>query len=354
MANGSIGELIGHLRRRARRQIAGGLPDAELLQRFLERRDEGAFEVLLWRHAPMVFGVCRRLLRHSQDAEDAFQATFLAFVRRPGSIGRGEALGAWLYQVVFRAAVKAKACEARQRRNDRCRPQVTLTGPNENADGHDLRRVLDEEVNRLPKRYQRAVILCYFDGKSCGEAAAELGCPRGTVVTWLARSRDLLRRRLDRRGLALSVAVFAASLKAGAAPAVVPAVLLQTTVRAGCQLLAGSTTVGAASAQAMILCAEVLKAMSVSKINALTASVLAVGLLVGGTGLLARQAIVGDTTGSQPSALAGAVPKNQPQDWVGYDTRDGGLLTRRPWLLVPRVKESERPAKALTRRQNDN
>jgi RNA polymerase sigma factor (sigma-70 family) len=343
MANGPIGELIGHLRRRAGRQITGGLPDAELLQRFVERRDDVAFEVLLLRHAPMVFAVCRRLLRHSQDAEDAFQATFLAFVRHADSIGRGEAVGAWLYQVAFRAAVKAKAGEARQQRNDKCRPQKDFAGPNEDVDRHDFRQMLDQEVNRLPKRYQRAVTLFYFDGKSCSEAAAELGCPPGTVVTWLARSRDLLRRRLSRGGLALSAAAIAASLKAGAAPAAVPAVLLQATVRAGRQVLAGTPALGAASAQAMTLCAEVLRAMSVSKVNAMTASVLAVGLLVGGTGLLARQAIVGDTSGAKPPAPAGTVQKNQPQDWVGYDTRETDLGPELRVTLADGTSKSYKP-----------
>src|SRR5262249_29863998 len=86
-----------------------GLSDAELLERYARTADEAAFELLLWRHGPMVLGVCRRVLRRAEDAEDAFQATFLTLVRKAGSVRRAAAVGAWLYQVAYRLALRAPA-----------------------------------------------------------------------------------------------------------------------------------------------------------------------------------------------------------------------------------------------------
>ena len=105
--------LLQRLRRRAD-PSGGGLSDAELLLRFVRQRDEAAFELLVWRHGPMVLGVCRRVLRDAHGAEDAFQATFLALVRKAGSIARGGAVAPWLYRVAFRVALRARAAAAQR------------------------------------------------------------------------------------------------------------------------------------------------------------------------------------------------------------------------------------------------
>src|SRR5262249_42570703 len=91
----AVPPLTRYLRRLLGPASGGGLTDAQLVERFVAERDEAAFEVLLWRHGPMVLAVCRRLLRHEQDAEDAFQATFLVLARKAASIGRRQAVGAW-------------------------------------------------------------------------------------------------------------------------------------------------------------------------------------------------------------------------------------------------------------------
>src|SRR5712692_7040088 len=109
MANGQLHTLIRHIRKMVEPDGIGSLSDAQLLERFLNHRDEAAFEVLVWRHGAMVLSLCRRLLRHEQDAEDAFQATFLVLVRRARSIGKREALGNWLYTVAFRIALEMRA-----------------------------------------------------------------------------------------------------------------------------------------------------------------------------------------------------------------------------------------------------
>src|SRR5262245_18531884 len=178
-----------------------GLSDARLLERFVAGRDEGAFELLMWRHGAMVFGVCRRMLPNRHDAEDAFQATFLVLARKAASVARGEAVGAWLARVAYRVALRARAELTRQawRKGPAVEQPAAPPAAPEQA---DLRRVLDEEINRLPARQRAAIVLCCLEGKTGEQAARELGCPPGTVSSRLTRARDRLRRRLARRGVA--------------------------------------------------------------------------------------------------------------------------------------------------------
>jgi RNA polymerase sigma factor (sigma-70 family) len=192
-----------------------GVTDSELLDRFFARRDEAAFELLVWRHGPMVLGVCRRVLQDAHDAEDAFQATFLTLARKGGSIGRRESLAGWLYTVAQRIALRARARQAR--RNSRERPLPALVeeaacDPSDLLAWRDLRPLLDAEVARLPEKYRDAFILCYVEGKTNEEAAEQLGCPKGTVLSRLSRARERLRKRLSGRGVLLAAAPFALML----------------------------------------------------------------------------------------------------------------------------------------------
>src|SRR3954453_14219609 len=97
----------------------GSLSDGQLLDRFVARREDSAFEELVRRHGPMVWGVSRRILRNSHDAEDAFQATFLVLARRAASIAHRELIANWLYGVACRTALKARAMRARRRVRER-------------------------------------------------------------------------------------------------------------------------------------------------------------------------------------------------------------------------------------------
>src|SRR4051794_1608667 len=158
---------------------AAGLSDAQLLERLVTRRDEAAFELLLWRHGAMVLGVCRRVLHNPHDAEDAFQATFLVLAKKAASVARGEAIGAWLARVAYRVALRARAQVTRHARCDRLAPEDLAAPAAPEAD--DLRRVLDEEIDRLPARQRAVVVLCCLEGKTGEQAARELGCRPGTV-----------------------------------------------------------------------------------------------------------------------------------------------------------------------------
>jgi RNA polymerase sigma factor (sigma-70 family) len=220
--------------RRSLREHAGAVPDAELLARYARGGDQAAFELLLWRHGPMVWGVCRRLLAHAQDAEDAFQAAFLALARKAGSVG-GTSLGGWLYRVASRAALAARQARRRAARaaHTSCPPRPEdAEDPAGAAAGRELARLLDDEIARLPERFRLPFILCELGGRSRAEAAAELNCPVGTVESRLHRARARLRTRLKRRGLGLPAglaaawvpeALRAAALRQAAAPALTPA-----------------------------------------------------------------------------------------------------------------------------------
>jgi RNA polymerase sigma factor (sigma-70 family) len=213
--------------------------DDVLLERFTARREQAAFAALVRRHGPLVLGVCRRVLRHEQDAEDAFQAVFCVLARKAGGIRRGAAVGGWLHAVASRIARKAKALRTRRRMRESDLPDVPTPDDPPERVWRELWPVLDEEVNRLPERYRRAFVLCHLEGKTNREAAAELRCAPGTVASRLARARQRLRSRLTRRGLALSAGMLAAALSRHAVTAAVRAELAQTAVRTGIRYAVG-------------------------------------------------------------------------------------------------------------------
>ncbi|OWK45562.1 sigma-70 family RNA polymerase sigma factor [Fimbriiglobus ruber] len=207
-----LSSLMRQLRRAG---PSGDGPDPDLLARFVQG-DDAAFELLVWRHGAIVMGACRRVLGNTEDAEDAFQATFLVLARKAGSVSRGVTLPAWLHRVAVRLATRL----ARSRRSTKPLtvdpPCPTTPDPVERADES---AVLDEEIDRLPERCRRAVVLCYFEGLTAAEAGRQLGCPTGTVESRLAAARARLRDRLTRRGVTLPVGVLAVvSARVGLAP----------------------------------------------------------------------------------------------------------------------------------------
>jgi RNA polymerase sigma factor (sigma-70 family) len=213
----------------------GLVPDAQLVDRFT-RGDAAAFELLLRRHARAVFGTCARVCRDVQDAEDAFQATFLILARKAASLRRVRCLAGWLHRVAQRTATRA----ARQRARKQQREQALVVDPPAQAgsdDRNELHALLDAEINRLPERYRLPVILCYLHGSSTEAAAQRLGIPRGTVLSRLATARQKLAVRLTRRGVTVSVT--AAGLFGVGVPCAVCAGLIRDTARV---VLVPSTT----------------------------------------------------------------------------------------------------------------
>jgi RNA polymerase sigma factor (sigma-70 family) len=296
--------LLDRLRRTAAAP-GDGLSDAELLLRFVRRRDEAAFELLVWRHGPMVLSVCRRVLRDPHAAEDAFQATFLALARKAGSIAHGGAVAPWLYRVALRAALRARATAAKRA----ARPlPADLPAPDAGGRAEDdWRPILDEEINRLPERYRGPVVLCHLQGHTLAEAARQLGCPRGTVAVRLVRARQRLRARLARRGVALA-AVLATVL---AAESGVSAALVKEAVRAAVGYALGGAA-GALSPSVLTLTEGVLRAMFLSKIKLVAAALLATALAgAGAAWVISYRAEAGEPSAAGTAAQA-APPADAP------------------------------------------
>jgi RNA polymerase sigma factor (sigma-70 family) len=172
MTTGQTNRVLTHLHHLALLQERCGLTDAQLLERFLARREEIAFEELVRRHGPMVLGVCRRALGNPHDAEDAFQATFLVLVRRAASIVPRSRVGPWLYGVARRTALKARSRAMRRRcaEQEAGRDRPHMIPPIDI--GGDLRSLLDEELGRLPEKYRAPLVLCLLEAKSRKEAAS--------------------------------------------------------------------------------------------------------------------------------------------------------------------------------------
>lgn len=273
----------------------GERTDGQLLDCFLERREEAAFAALVRRHGPMVLGVCRRVLRHPQDAEDAFQATFLVLIRKAATIGRPELLGNWLYGVAYRTALEARATASRRRMRER---QVDPMPEPEAAGDADLCRelqsFLDEELHRLPDKYRIPIVLCDLEGGTRRDVAEQLGLPVGTLSGRLTTGRALLARRLARHGLTLSATALAAALSPSVASAAVPSSLLASTVAAA---TAGQVTAGVVSAQAIVLAEGVVKAMFLKKLN-IAAAVLLALVVVGAAAVVVQADRKANNTGA--------------------------------------------------------
>jgi len=268
--------------------------DADLLADFVRTRDAATAEAIVRRHGPMVWGVCRRLLDHHHDAEDAFQATFLVLARRPDAVRPPGLLGNWLYGVARRTALKARGLASKRRAREATVAELPDPPAPEPTGWADLRPILDRELDRLPAKYRAPIVLCDLEGKTRQEAARRLGWPEGTVNSRLSLGRKKLAARLARRGLALSGGVLTVTL-VEQATARVPPELVAATVS---QLIAKSP---AAATPAAVLAERVVKAMSTSKLK-LAAVVMAVaGLIGGGVFLLPAS---GDAPPDRPPAVS--------------------------------------------------
>jgi RNA polymerase sigma factor (sigma-70 family) len=282
MARGKLDGVVRDLCRLASQVDSEERGDGQLLADFAARRDQRAFGVLVRRHGPMVFGVCRRLLRRTQDAEDAFQATFLVLVRKAAALGQREILGNWLYGVAYHTALKVRAAATRFAK------ETTVPRASRDEQDRETLDLLDQELNSLPEHHRAPLVLCDLGGKTYAEAARQLGCPEGTLASRLARARHLLARRLKHRGVTLSLAALAVT--------VVPARLTAATIR-----FAG----GMPAARVLALTDAVMKTWLLSKLRVLAALALMVTALGAlGFAVAAREEIPAAT----PEPLLGARP----------------------------------------------
>jgi RNA polymerase sigma factor (sigma-70 family) len=328
MADRGLTKVLQTLRHVVSPPDAGRTADGQLLTRFVVGRDESAFAALVRQHGPMVYGVCRRVLGHEHDAEDAFQAAFLVLVRKAGSVVKRESVGSWLYGVAYRTALEARAVLARRRLRER--PADEAPDPAvEPPEPQDWRPLLDRELNRLPEKYREAVVLCDLEGRPRKEAARRLRVAEGTLSSRLAAARRLLARRLTARGLTLSGGALATSLSANAANAAIaaPTALISSTVRAASLAAAGRLT---ATAGAAALSNGVIKAMWMTKLK-IGAAVLALAATAGAGGIVYRG-------GSAPAAgAAEAAPASELETL----RKENELLKVNLKVLLEKVKAQE-------------
>jgi RNA polymerase sigma factor (sigma-70 family) len=270
-----------------------GQTDGQLLERFINRCDNVAFEELIARHGPVVLGICRRWLDDPRDVEDAFQATFLILVRKAGSLRDRSALSCWLYGVALRVVRRASANALRRRVRER--PiSGEPAGRGRAADectGDDVVAIVDEEVRRLPEKQQVAVILCLLEGYTHEAAATELGWPVGTVKSRIAAARQTLTRRLTRRGLAPSgvVAMLAPKPSPVEPTSLISPHIVRLTIETARESLANPwmPTAGTSVTIASLV-REVLRIMLIARIQSAVLVVLALGTLAWATPALLR------------------------------------------------------------------
>src|SRR5438105_5907470 len=213
MAQAQLGAVVRHLRRLANAAQTHDCSDAQLLQRFASAREEEAFATLVERHGRLVWSTCWQILRHEQDAEDAFQATFLVLARQAGSIRNAQTLPSWLYRVAYRTAMKARVDKSRRHAHERQATPMPHDKHGSELAWRELQAVLLEELQRLPEKYRAPFLLCCLEGKSKTEAAGQLGWKEGTVSGRLALARKQMQKRLAQRGVSLSAVLCGLALR---------------------------------------------------------------------------------------------------------------------------------------------
>jgi RNA polymerase sigma factor (sigma-70 family) len=288
MASAQMSEVIRDLRRAALLGNAMSMTDGQLLECFITRRDEAAFEALLRRHGPMVLNVCRRTVGNLQDAEDAFQAVFLVLARKAAVVVPREGVGNWLYGVAYRTARRAKAASSRHYAREKQVKDMPHPVFEQAHGSGDMELVLDEELNKLPAKYRLPVVLCELEGRTRKEVARQLKLPEGTLSSRLATGRRMLARRLTRRGIALSAGAMAVELSQGASAACLPKTLIFSTMQAVSALTTASTLAGVVSAPVAALAEGVLKSMMLTKLKTTAAIFVLLAFAGIGAGLLAQ------------------------------------------------------------------
>jgi RNA polymerase sigma factor (sigma-70 family) len=310
MPSTPLANVVQHIRQLA---TPPGIPeptDPALLERFLHGHDQDAFAALVRRHGPLVLRVCRRVLRGEHDAEDAFQATFLALARRGGSIRKAKSLASWLHGVAYRMAMYSKRTAARRQNHEQRARTAAPADPAREAAWREVQQLLDAEIQRLPERLRTPFLLCCVEGLGRAEAARQLGVKVGTIWSRLAEARRQLQQRLRRRGIELSAVLGAAALAEGTARAALAAELVRRTTRAATAWVSGARAVGEVSADVLALVHGGTRGMAAGKVKLGAVLLLLAGMAAAGAGFAMQQVRpakhdpVPSDTGSGPAAVA--------------------------------------------------
>ena len=280
------------------------LTDGELLARFEQGRDQSAFAEVVRRHGRMVLGVAARNLDSRQDAEDAFQATFLALARAVDKLRNKERVAAWLHGTARKAASSIRrSAERRRERLDRMKElasNVTKVAhdPVEQIANGELVRVLDEEIGKLPEKLRSVVVLCYLDGMKQTDAAKQMGISESAVRSQLSVAKERLKNRLVARGVTASVAAIAASVSSytKANAALSGSLVADTTAKAVLYAAGKSAAEVGVSSSIMHAANQILASMTTVKVTAccllafsivvMTSAVAGIGVSPGKAGTL--------------------------------------------------------------------
>ena len=274
MSNNSYEGILKHVQKLSRLQALTNLKDSELLERFLSLQDEMAFTVLIERHGPMVHAVCCRTLGNTHDAEDACQATFLVLARKAQTIQKKRSLSSWLHGVALRLASNLKRKLARRQRREQDFTKSESYLPHSDVSWREVQSILDDELQSLPERYRSALILCYLEEKTRDEAAEQLHISKGSLHGLLQRGRNLLRERLQRRGISLPSALIVTALSQGVCQGGLPPTMIVSSTKAAMAFTSFSTSEpGVIAPHILSLSQEVLKGMFITKLRS-TAQVL--------------------------------------------------------------------------------
>ena len=317
--------MLANGRGRGRGRHAQGQSDESLLEQFVSQRDETAFAAMMQRHGPMTMGVCVRILRDQHLAEDAFQATFLVLALKADAIRKRGSVASWLYGVASRLARKLKANAHRSRLSfggEQDPPALPLRDTPMEAGWREELALLDEELARLPDRYRLPLLLCYFEGRTQEEAAAELGWTAGKVKGLLDRGRERLRFRLLRRGVTLS------ALLTTALCAAVPPLLAASTAQAALKLAAGQPLTGCGVSAMVANLTRKGLFMSAKR----PILIMAFMLLTCALGALTAAWAI--EPGNEPAALSTSVPDLEPK------------AKAKPEDNLPAILQTSKPAKA--------
>ncbi|OWK39100.1 hypothetical protein FRUB_06182 [Fimbriiglobus ruber] len=304
------------------------LSDAELLARFGGTRDEAAFEEILRRYGPLVWGVCRRVLAHQADTEDAFQATFLVLAKRAGAVRKPGALGCWLYGVAYRVARRMRGRKT-PIPLDPGAPGATAEPAPDAVSAREFLAALDEELLRLPARYRAALVHCFLREETQDEAARNLNVSLSTLKRRVAAGREILRSRLSGRGVDLSAVLIGVGVAGtGGSGRAGAAVLAAVRAGAGAGEFVSPTVINLAEG--------VVNTMWQTKLRAWATGLAMAAVATGGSGYFAYTGFGrDDPTAVKPGGLPAADekpnPKPKPDPRVTDPTRPGGLPAAEKW-----------------------
>jgi RNA polymerase sigma factor (sigma-70 family) len=241
------------------------------LDRFLASNDSFAFEELVKRHSGMVLGVCRRITGSESHAEDAAQAVFIALAKKAKSLRSYQSIAGWLHNAARFTSLHLRDSEIlRKKREEEAMKSVQFDSvevPYQMEE--EFRALLDQELSALPEKYRQALILHHLEGMKIKEAAQSLGLSMDTLATHIRRGRDLLHKRLVRRGIVLTSAAFTLLLDKSA-EASISSSFVQTTTKTVFTAIGKGSFVTAVSESILNITNQILRRIIMKQLQTAT------------------------------------------------------------------------------------